>query len=119
MNLFSLLNKSISICTIQAKTKSKGGNEFNSAIVLSFSDFLKLLEIFALKVSYLPTRQAGAAVLPLNLTTLETSQVYPRDSADNASKRLLLENVLLLANRRAPSTSKYNLSDEEVLYLYG
>eukprot|EP01035_Chromulina_nebulosa_P038781 gene38781-52383_t len=71
-----------------AKTKSKGGNEFNAAIVLSFSDFLKLLEIFAVKV-------------------------YPRDSADNASKRLLLENVLLLANRRVPSTSKYNLSDEE------
>ena len=38
----------------QAKTKSKGGNEFNAAIVLSFSDFLKLLEIFATKVPLLP-----------------------------------------------------------------
>lgn len=55
---------------------------------INFSDFLQLLDILAIKI-------------------------YPKDNAEIAVKRLLLENVLLLANRRVPSTELYDLSHVE------
>jgi hypothetical protein len=68
--------------------KTKENFDHTNATI-SFADFLQLLDIFAQKV-------------------------YPNDSAEMAVKRLLLENVLLLANRRVPSTELYDLDHAEV-----
>lgn len=60
----------------------------NANATVSFGDFIQLLDILAIKV-------------------------YPKDAAEVAVKRLLLENVLLLANRRVPSTELFDLDHPE------
>lgn len=63
------------------------GTEFNPTILLSFTDFLQLLNILAVRV-------------------------YPKDSSETACTRLIFENVLLLANRRVPTNHMYDLQNE-------
>jgi len=70
-----------------ARMKSNN-SEFNSSITLSFADFLQLLDILAQKV-------------------------YSKDAPELAVKRLLLENILLLSNRRVPATDLYDLDHAE------
>jgi hypothetical protein len=53
-------------------------------------DFMELLEILSLKV-------------------------YPRANPAEAAKKLILENVLLLAHRRVPTNSLYDLENPEGL----
>ncbi|RYG64335.1 hypothetical protein EON64_14215 [archaeon] len=60
----------------------------NAPLLVSYADFLQLLEIMALKI-------------------------YSKDAPEIAIKRLLLENVLLLANRRVPSMEVYDIQNAE------
>lgn len=56
---------------------------------INYSNFLELIEILSIKV-------------------------YPKDIPDISLKRIILENVLLLANRRIPIISLYDLDDSKV-----
>eukprot|EP00981_Chlorochromonas_danica_P006343 scaffold1365_cov163-Ochromonas_danica.AAC.33 len=55
-------------------------------VMITFADFLCLLDLFAAKI-------------------------HSKDHSEIAVKRLLLENVLVLANRRVPSMEVYDLDD--------
>lgn len=43
------------------------------------------------------------------------AKVYPKETPEVAAKRLILENVLLLANRRVPTNDLYDLDNVEVM----
>jgi hypothetical protein len=63
-------------------------NDYSSTLTINFVDFLQLLDSLAQKV-------------------------YAKESAEVAIKRLLLENVLLLASRRPPMSDSFDFSDVE------
>jgi hypothetical protein len=73
--------------TRQARMK---GTDYTPSSTVNFMDFMELLEILSVKV-------------------------YPRDPPADAAKKLILENVLLLAHRRTPTTSLYDLDNPEAL----
>ena len=63
--------------------------ERNVTIEITFADFIQLLELLAVKI-------------------------YPSDAPSIAMKRILLENVFLLANRRVPTNDLYDISNQDV-----
>jgi hypothetical protein len=70
-------------------TRNKSSNaDSNSSSTIEFSDFMTLLDIMSIKV-------------------------YPRDPPEIAAKRLILENVLMLANRRTPISDSFDFTDVE------
>jgi hypothetical protein len=64
--------------------------DYGSTLTINFVDFLQLLDLLAQKV-------------------------YAKESAEVAIKRLLLENVLMLASRRPPMSDTFDFSDAEVI----
>lgn len=73
----------------QTTGRSYQGVGDNGSTFISFPIFLELIESIAFKV-------------------------YSKDIADVAVRRVVLENVLLLANRRIPLTDLYDLEDKKV-----
>lgn len=73
----------------QTTGRSYQGVGDNSSAFISFPIFLELIESIAFKV-------------------------YSKDISDVAVRRIVLENVLLLANRRIPLTDLYDLDDKKV-----
>mmetsp|Transcript_6304 Transcript_6304/g.10551 ORF Transcript_6304/g.10551 Transcript_6304/m.10551 type:complete len:624 (+) Transcript_6304:126-1997(+) len=71
--------------TRQSRIKTEG-NDYNPSTTINFMDFMQMLEILSVKV-------------------------YPRDSPAEAAKKLVLENVLLLAHRRVPTNDMYDLDN--------
>lgn len=71
--------------------RSKGdGTDYTTSITIKFDDFMELLDTLS-------------------------SKVYPRDPPEIAAKRLLLENILLLANRRIPIIHQYDINNTEAI----
>eukprot|EP01031_Cornospumella_fuschlensis_P042197 gene42197-51532_t len=70
------------------RSKSDIQDTPNAPLLVSYADFLQLLEIMSVKI-------------------------YSKDDPEIAIKRLLLENVLLLANRRVPSMEVYDIQNPE------
>lgn len=71
---------------------------------------MDLLDALSLKVC----TDVNRSIIFNGLTDLYFPQVYPRDPPQIAAKRLILENVLLLANRRIPTNDYFDLDNPDV-----
>jgi len=102
---------------VQARMKSQGVDYILSNAI-NFIDFMQLLEMVSVKV--IDTGKVACYSFYLQLHQLTrfkyntTPQIYPRDSPEVAAKRLVLENVLLLAHRRTPLNDYFDLENVEV-----
>jgi len=85
-----------SIFPQQIRLMRPPGGDYNTHLSVSFPEFLKLLEVFAALVStFLPQNLPHIFIIIIFL------KLYPKSVPEIGFRRLLLENIFLLANRRS------------------
>lgn len=81
---------------------------------INFLDFMQLLEMISIKVYTISRAKRTWLCL---IKSGYRCQIYPRDPGHVAAKRLILENVLLLSNRRTPTMDQFDLDNPEATKL--
>lgn len=108
------------VLTREARNKRVASYNESAAGYITFYDFINLLPLFAKLVRpifdpLLYNYIRNVVNFDPRLCVIVCVQVYPdAPDDDTAFKRLLMENVLLLAGRRDPKSMKLDPSDEEV-----
>jgi hypothetical protein len=108
----------LEIAKLARLNREKDGytNDYHPSIAIDFADFLTLLNLLSAKVLIDITLTHASSIWFNGWYKYVERQVYPKDAAihpEIAVRRLLLENVLLLSNRRLPLAPSLDTKNPE------